>query len=222
MPTGKSVPPPRLIRRYGNRKLYDPEARRYVTLDELARLVAKGHEITVLDQRTGADLTNPTLAQVLLEQMKRGAGRIPRQVLTRLIRLASGPASAWSAWPEPRDMAGQARAEAERIVSRLLGRGRLSLDDAVSLRHELGQTVHRLVTEAQTGVETRLRALLSLRERVAGRSLEALRGRLQAFESYFEPAPPPLARRDARGGPRAKRDPVGRQGTRRPPRRTRK
>ena len=114
----KAAPGPRPIRRYGNRKLYDPATRRYVTLEDLARLVADGHEIEVIEQKTGEDLTNLTLAQVLLEGVKQGASRIPRQVLTRLIRIAAGPASAWGEWPEPQDTASRARQEAERIVSR--------------------------------------------------------------------------------------------------------
>jgi polyhydroxyalkanoate synthesis repressor PhaR len=196
----KPSPEPRLIRRYGNRKLYDTEARRYVTLDELGALISRGHEICVADQKTGEDLTNPTLAQLLLEEIKRGASRIPRQVLTRLIRLASGPPSAWSQWPEPHDAAGRAREEAEKIVSRLLGRGRLSLDDAVALRHDLGQMVHRLVAEAQAGVETRLRSLMVKGEGVAGRSLEVLKGRLEAIESYLEPKAEPVARPRRKAG----------------------
>jgi polyhydroxyalkanoate synthesis repressor PhaR len=192
----KVGPAPRAIRRYGNRKLYDPVAGRYVTLEDVARIVAGGHEVEVVDQKTGEDLTNLTLAQVLLEGVKQGASRVPRQVLTRLIRIAAGPASAWGEWPEPCDTAGRARQEAERIVSRVIGRGRLSLDDAVALRQDLGEMVHRLVSEAQSGVESRLRALLTRGEEVAGRSLEAFRGRLQAFEAYIE-KPPPVTR----GGP---------------------
>lgn len=198
--TTTTTPQPRLIRRYGNRKLYDPETRRYVTLDELGALIAEGHELCVLDQKSGQDLTNPTLAQVLLEEMKQGADRIPRQILTRLIRLARGPASAWSRWPEPQETAGRAREEAEKIVSRLLGRGRLSLDEAVALRQDLGQMVHRLVSEAQAGVETRLRSLVVKGEGVAGRSLQVIKGRLEAIESYLEPGSqtPPRARPNTR------------------------
>jgi polyhydroxyalkanoate synthesis repressor PhaR len=180
---------PRPIRRYGNRKLYDPATRRYVTLQDLAQTVAGGRDVEVIDQKTGEDLTNLTLAQVLLEGVKQGASRIPRQVLTRLIRLAAGPASAWGDWPEPRDIASRARQEAERIVSRALGRGRLSLDEAVTLRQDLGQMVHRLVGEAQSGVESRLRAVLERGEGVAGRSLDALRGGIEAFEAYIEKTP---------------------------------
>jgi polyhydroxyalkanoate synthesis repressor PhaR len=207
----KEAPPARAIRRYGNRKLYDPEARRYVTLEDVARIVAQGQDVEVVDQKTGEDLTNLTLAQVLLEGIKQGASRIPRQVLIRLIRIAAGPATAWGDWPEPHDAAGRARQEAERIVSRLLGRGGLSLDDAVALRQDLGQMVQRLVGEAQSGLESRLRALLERGEGVAGRSLDALRGRIEAFEAYIEtpqrPAPvrtPPARRRVSKPKPQRK------------------
>ena len=189
---------PRTIKRYGNRKLYDPAARRYVTLAELATLVARGQQLVVLDQKSGEDLTNLTLAQALLEGIRQGASRLPRQVLTRLIRIAAAPGG-WGQWPEPEEAAGRARSEAERLVSGLLGRGRLSLDDAVALRQELGQLVHRLVSDAQSGVESRLRALFARGEEAAGRSLGALRGRIEA---YIEPGVPRPAPRPRAAGPR--------------------
>jgi polyhydroxyalkanoate synthesis repressor PhaR len=178
---------PRTIKRYGNRKLYDPAAGRYVTLSELAALVTRGQEIEVLDQKTGDDLTNLTLAQALLDGIRQGASRLPRQVLTRLIRIAAAPKALGHEWPGPEEVAGKARSEAERLVAGLLGRGRLSLDDAVALRHELGQLVQRLVSDAQSGVESRLRGLLARGEEAAGRSLGALRGRI---ETYMEPKEP--------------------------------
>jgi polyhydroxyalkanoate synthesis repressor PhaR len=199
--------PPRLIRRYGNRKLYDPQARRYVTLEDVAHLVAHGEEVVVVNQRSGEDLTSLTLAQALLDGVKQSTSRIPGQVLARLIRLSAGPASSWGEWPEPHETAGRAREEVERIVGRLLGRGRLSLDDAVALRQELGHLVHGLVAEAQSGVEARLRSLLGRGEGAAGRSLDALRGRLLAFESYLERRPAAPARRAARRGRRLRRGP---------------
>lgn len=192
---------PRTIKRYGNRKLYDAAAGRYVTLAELAALVARGQEVEVLDQKTGDDLTNLTLAQALLDGIRQGASRLPRQVLTRLIRIAAAPKALGGEWPGPEEAAGRARSEAERLVAGLLGRG-LSLDDAVALRHELGQLVHRLVSDAQSGVESRLRGLLSRGEEAAERSIGALRGRIQ---TYMEPkAPPRPARRRAAAARRHK------------------
>jgi polyhydroxyalkanoate synthesis repressor PhaR len=195
----------RTIKRYGNRKLYDAVAGRYVTLAELAALVAGGREVLVVDQKTGDDLTNLTLAQALLEGIRQGASRLPRQVLTRLIRIAAAPKASGPAWPGPEEAAGRARSEAERLVAGLLGRGRLSLDDAVALRHEVGQLVQRLVSDAQAGVESRLRELLSRGEEAAERSIGALRGRIRTYMEPKAPSEPARGRRRAaRGGSRHK------------------
>jgi hypothetical protein len=65
--------------------------------------------------------------------------------------------------------------------------------------------VHRLVGEAQSGVESRLRALVERGEDVAGRSLSALRGRIESYlDAPDRPSKP--ARRTAKTSPgRAKR-----------------
>ena len=151
---------PRRIRRYSNRKLYDVEKKRYVTLESLAALVAAGEELEVHDQKTGEDLTSLTLAQILLEGLKEKTARIPRQVLVRLVRLGAGPASGWTDWTGPREAAHRARAEVEKIVGGLLTRGRLSLDEALHLRQEVSRSVQGIVTEAQTGIEDGIRSLL--------------------------------------------------------------
>ena len=156
MPTPGGLRP---IKRYGNRKLYDAEARRYVTLEQLGALVAGGHELTVTDQRTGEDLTSLTLAQVLLEGLKERTARIPRQVLVGLIRLSAGPVSAWADWRGPQEAAARARDEVEKIVGGLLSRGRLTLEEAMALRQDVVKSVHGIVAEAQSGIEGRVRGL---------------------------------------------------------------
>ena len=191
-PAATAPPRPRIIKRYANRKLYDPAARRYVTLEAIAALVARGDEIEVVDQATDEDLTTLVLAQVLLEGIRQRTARLPRQVLARLIRIADAPREDWGDWPEPRETAGRAGQEAEKIAGRFLAGGRPSLEDAVALREEIGQLVHRLVDEAQSGVEARLRGLLSIGEGAAGRSLGVLRSGLHVFDGRSKkPAPRP-------------------------------
>jgi polyhydroxyalkanoate synthesis repressor PhaR len=74
------------IKKYGNRRLYDAEASRYVTLGEIATKIRKGAEVRVVDAKTGVDLTQPTLAQVILED--RNAGQLlPIPLLHQLIRM---------------------------------------------------------------------------------------------------------------------------------------
>jgi polyhydroxyalkanoate synthesis repressor PhaR len=199
-----ALPRVRQIKRYANRKLYDTDTRRYVTLDAVAALVARGNEIEVRDQSSGEDLTTLVLAQALLEGVRQRTTRIPRQVLTRLIRLAGGPTSEWGEWPEPGEAAGRAGHEAERIAGRFLASGRPSLEDAVALREEIGQLVHRLVDEAQSGLEARLRSLLVAGEGAAGRSLGALRSHLPLLDAGPETPPSRPSR-----GPRRRSRPRG-------------
>ena len=195
--------PQRTIKRYGNRKLYDGRAGRYVTLDELGTMVAAGQDVRVVDQDTGADLTTVTLAQVILDGIKDRTASIPGHVLARLIRYGlagRGPGSGWS----PHQLTARARAEAERIVAGLLGRGRLTLEEGLALRQEIAGTVQGLVSEAQHGLESRLRALLERSEKEGGvnPSLRALRERLLTFEGALAaPAArgPGKPRRSARG-----------------------
>lgn len=78
-----------IIKRYPNRKLYDTEAKQYITLDRIADFIRGGQEVQVIDHVTGEDLTALTLSQIILEQEKRQSGFLPRSILTSLIQ-ASG------------------------------------------------------------------------------------------------------------------------------------
>jgi polyhydroxyalkanoate synthesis repressor PhaR len=177
--------PVTVIKRYENRKLYDPQARAYVTLADLSRMVARGGEIHVVDQKTGEDLTTLVLAQVVLEGVKERTADIPRQVLSRLIRLAARPAAAWA---EPaHEAATRARAEAERIAAGLIAKGRLTLDEALAVRQEIASSVHRLVADAQHGIESRFRGLFEAADG-PGRKLRTLGEKLDAFEQELSPA----------------------------------
>jgi polyhydroxyalkanoate synthesis repressor PhaR len=194
-------PLPRQITRYDNRKLYDAAGRCYVTLDQLRARVVAGEDLEVVDQKTGEDLTTLTLVQVLLEGLRASTARVPRQVLAHLIRLAFGPVGAWGEGRGPKEAAARARQEAERIAGELLARGRLTLDDAAALRHELSSTVHHLVTDAQAGIEDRFRALFTPDPQGPRAALLGLEERLDQFTRRVEaPAPrkPSRARPPAR------------------------
>src|SRR5437667_369081 len=56
-----------VIKRYSNRKLYDTQESRYVTLEEIEEMIRAGKEIAVVDAASGEDLTSVTLAQIILE-----------------------------------------------------------------------------------------------------------------------------------------------------------
>lgn len=76
----------RVIKRYGSRKLYDTEESRYVSLEEIAAWVRAGQEIRVVDNGTGEDVTTQTLAQIILEEGRRGSPMFSSELLHQLIR----------------------------------------------------------------------------------------------------------------------------------------
>jgi polyhydroxyalkanoate synthesis repressor PhaR len=77
---------PRVIKRYANRKLYDAQASRYVSLDDLLELIRAGENIQVVDAGSGEDLTSVTLAQVILERERGRRGGLPAAFLHQVIR----------------------------------------------------------------------------------------------------------------------------------------
>ncbi len=63
-----------LIKKYANRKLYDTQTSRYITLDGISELVRDGRDIQVLDRESGRDLTPLILSQIVMSEEKRGGG----------------------------------------------------------------------------------------------------------------------------------------------------
>jgi polyhydroxyalkanoate synthesis repressor PhaR len=76
---------PKIIKRYSNRKLYDTEESRYVTLDEIGEMVKQGVEVKIIDNRSKDDLTSVTLAQIIFEEEKKKS-QMPLSLLRDIIR----------------------------------------------------------------------------------------------------------------------------------------
>lgn len=138
------------IKRYANRKLYDTEASRYITLEEIAAYLRAGGEVHVVDSRTGEDITSVTLAQVLVGQEKRKRGDIPFQRLIGLIQSGGEYLQRKLGTPVT-----SLRDEAERTVQRLM-RG----EPAEELR-EFVVATHRAYDDVQRRVDERLQMVLA-------------------------------------------------------------
>lgn len=75
-----------VIKRYSNRKLYDPQTSRYVTLEELADMIRAGREIVVTDSATAEDMTSVILTQILLETERQHQTALPSGFLHQLVQ----------------------------------------------------------------------------------------------------------------------------------------
>ena len=59
-----------LIKRYANRKLYNTQTSRYITLKGIATLLNQGEEVRVIDKETGEDVTQVALSQILVDKQR--------------------------------------------------------------------------------------------------------------------------------------------------------
>jgi len=80
----------RIIKKYPNRRLYDTQESRYITLNDICSLVIARENFEVVDQKTGDTLTCGILLQVMAEQVNSGQSLVSRDVLAQMIRVYNG------------------------------------------------------------------------------------------------------------------------------------
>jgi len=81
---------PRIIKKYPNRRLYDTQQSRYITLTNVKELVMQGVEFQVLDTNTSEDLTRTILLQIIMEEESHGKPIFSEDALSQLIRFYGG------------------------------------------------------------------------------------------------------------------------------------
>ncbi len=159
---------PRIVKRYGSRKLYDTSASRYVALDELAAAIRGGEQVQVLDNDSGEDVTAAVLTQILSEEGRRGSGPLSTHFLHDLIRIGERISERAARAGEAAAAAGAEAVEA-------------GLEKARRGAGDLAQSAGEIVQRFRPG------AVAELREEI-----ERLRERLDALES--PPAEPTKTR----------------------------
>jgi polyhydroxyalkanoate synthesis repressor PhaR len=82
---------PRTIKKYANRRLYDTQASRHVTLNGIRELVASGEDVVVMDDTSGEDITRSILLQVISEQEQGGRPILSAEMLKHIIRFYGNP-----------------------------------------------------------------------------------------------------------------------------------
>src|SRR5438477_303534 len=80
------MPETRIIKRYANRKLYDTEHSRYVTLDQISEMIRNGDDVKIVDNKTKEDLTTVTLAQIIFEEEKKQLSFLPLGAMRNIIQ----------------------------------------------------------------------------------------------------------------------------------------
>lgn len=76
----------RIIKKYPNRRLYDTEISKYITMENLKNLVLEGTDFKVIDVKSEEDLTRSVLLQIIAEQEHGGEPIFSTESLTKIIR----------------------------------------------------------------------------------------------------------------------------------------
>ena len=82
----------RIIKKYSNRRLYDTEESRYITLSEIKEYVISHVDFEIRDAKTNQILTNTVLLQIILEEENFNKPIFTTEILKNLIRFYGNPA----------------------------------------------------------------------------------------------------------------------------------
>jgi polyhydroxyalkanoate synthesis repressor PhaR len=169
---------PRLIKRYANRRLYDVQEKRTITLGDLAELIKEGHEVTVMDNRTKEDITLPTLFQVLSLEARVWKESFPSiKVARELIEKGGG---VMADVLKKAMLAGfgavvLTKEKVEELVDELIKKGELSKEDRAKFIHELAEKAESRSREVRKWVDETVKAAMSKVKVAKVEEMEALK-----------------------------------------------
>ena len=152
----------RIIKRYANRKLYDTEHSRYVTLDQISEMIRAGDDVKIVDNKTKEDLTTVTLAQIIFEEEKKQRSFLPLGAMRNIIQsggewFAEAQRRVQSILPGKRkDADGEDAPEDDAPPEEGNDEAMVKKRSLASLREWVEQSKHRL-EEWQKQVDTRIR-----------------------------------------------------------------
>lgn len=182
-----------LIKRYANRKLYNTDTSRYITLKGIAELIEQGADVRVIDNETGDDITSVALGQILVDH-ERTQTELPRTLLSDILQ-KGGDALYGALKRSVGDAASEGFEEIQRNVRRAMrgrdGAGPRTREEWTGARDELKNEFDEAI---QSAVERVFKALdlprrsdiVSMNER-----LERLAEALERLERTPRPADEP-------------------------------
>jgi len=150
------------IKRYSNRRLYDPQANSSITLNDLVDLVKRGKRIKVIDSRSGRDITARVLTQALVSDMQNWRDTESKiEIMKMLIMEGEGAVDLF----KKTYLAGlgafeMTRSKAEEIVDSLIKKGEVAKgersDAVVELMEKVEENVNTFKDRVSAEVEAKM------------------------------------------------------------------
>ncbi len=138
-----------IIKRYPNRKLYNTDEKRYITLDDVAGLIQRGEDVHVVDYASGEDLTAQILSQVIAGQEKKRSGFLPRPVLAGLVQAGGATLDGLRrAMLLPLDLLRNVDEEIQSRIERLIEKGEVTQEEGMHWLDRLLAVSPQSITDA--------------------------------------------------------------------------
>ncbi len=155
-----------IIKRYSNRRLYDPQANRSITLDDLVTLVKKGTRIKVIESKSEKDVTARVLGQALLADMKHWKDAQSKAEIMKLLMITEGEGTVdilKKTYLASLGAFEMTREKAEEIIDTLVKKGEVKkgerADAVVELMDKVNDNVKTFKDKVSSEVESKLKAM---------------------------------------------------------------
>jgi len=152
------------IKRYANRKLYDATDKKYITLDQISKLIKSGEEITVVDNKTGKDLTAATVSQIFARDKKGKTDDVASGIVVQLLRKGPGTLVDYgkkyvSLWDRALTMADE---EIDKLVDRLVREKELTKSEGSKFKREISGRADELRNWIGEKIDERINEVLNI------------------------------------------------------------
>jgi len=172
----------KLIKRYANRRLYDAETSKTITLEDVADFIKTGNEVRVVDNITGEDITARVLGQTFLKiSTDQQNLEFSIFLLTSLIReVSSNISQFFTQLVEGGIGAGSLTLDRlEKIVQSMVEHGELTLSDKTNYVDTILMQLKKKTTLMQSRVEEGLGVLRSELADNRNRKIEELSDKIE-------------------------------------------
>lgn len=178
----------RIIKRYSNRKLYDIEAKHYVTLKQLRDMLYEGIEIKVIDNDTNEDISKQTLAKIIVEDTAESPGLLPVSVLRDV--LVKSRESVFSYIKKTvqtgRDAITQLETDAQKQLQKLVDKGAASEEEARKIINEFMEKADKGKDLLEKTIESQFQATLTKLNIFSYRDFEQLILKIEKLEKRLD------------------------------------
>jgi len=176
------------IKRYANRKLYDTTDKKYITLTQLTVMIKEGVEISVVDNKTGEDITASVLAKMIAHSETEAGDNLSASALMRLIRKGGDTVADYakkytSIWQSALSLAED---ETDKLVNKLVKDRELSESEGRSLKKEVISYTENLKSWIGATIDKRIKEMLDLMNLADRRQVVQLTDAIDALSEKVE------------------------------------